>query len=94
MTRAVTDEILSASIDRMKQASFDSHAIIRDLMTYHPQEYVTDLACHVASKDPFLTYHAGLGSRLADWPSIEKTAKVMSENIRGQVTENQGWKKK
>ncbi|MEP6652250.1 MAG: hypothetical protein ABJA82_02765 [Myxococcales bacterium] len=94
MKEAVTDEILSASLDRMKEATFDSHAVIRDLMTYHPQEYVTDLASQVASKDPILTYHAGLGSRLANWPSIERTTKVMSVNVRGQVTENQGWKKK
>jgi hypothetical protein len=91
---AVTNEILSESINRMKEPKFDSHAIIRDVMTNHPKEYTKGLYGHVGTDDPIQTFHARIGSSLAGFPSIEKTEKVLSLNVRGQVTENQEWKKK
>lgn len=75
-------------------AVFDSHAIIRWLMTNYPQEYVRDLFECVASDDPIQTAHAQFGLALHEVPGIRPDSKVKSMNVRGQVTENQQWRKK
>jgi hypothetical protein len=94
MTTEVTDQMLNEGIARVAGDTFDSHAIIRDVMTEHPREYVKDLYTHVESTDPIQTYHATLGKRLAGLSGIERTETVVSANVRGQNTSNQGWKKK
>lgn len=94
MITTVTDDMLHEAIARIAGNSFDSHDVIEDLMTYHPQEYVRDLASYVDIADPIQTYHATLGRRLAGLSTIERTETVLSTNVRGRKTSNQGWKKK
>ena len=88
----VTDQILSAAIESLPP-TFDTHAVIREVMTRSPREYADDLGATPGS-DPILTLHASIGSRLAAFDTIAKTRKVSSTNVRGQDTENQEWKKK
>jgi len=93
MNHFLTDAMLEASIQRMDE-DFDSHAVITDLMTHSSQDYVRDLYAHVDHSDPILAHHAVLGTRLGSRQSIERTQKVFSPNVRGQTTENQGWRKR
>lgn len=93
MNNHVTDEMIQDSINRMN-LDFDSHAVIRDLMIHYPRAYVTELFGYVASGDPITVCHATLGKRLATFDTINKTQTTKSPNIRGQNTENMGWRKR
>jgi hypothetical protein len=88
----LTDEILQAAIAKLP-ATFDTHAVIREVMNIEPRLYADDL--HAASgNDPILSLHSSIGSRLARFENLEKTRKVNSPNVRGEDTENQEWSKK
>jgi hypothetical protein len=89
----ITPDIIRASVNAMND-TFDSHAIIRYIMRAYPQEYVRELYSRVLLPDPILTTHAEIGRALGRVEAIEKTARVESRNVRGEVdTENQEWKK-
>lgn len=88
----VTDQILADAIESLPDV-FDSHAVIREVMTRSPRQYADDLGA-TAGSDPILAFHASIGSRLAAFESITKTKKVVSTNVRGQETENQEWRKR
>lgn len=88
----LTIAILSTSVGRMRNL-FDSHAVIQDLMTHHPQDYVRELYENVQSADPIWATHFAIGRALEQIPGIEKDVRVSSVNVRGQVTQNQQWRK-
>jgi hypothetical protein len=90
---ALTDEILGEAIEQMSNPTFDSHEIIRHLMRRHPREYATDLHM-TAGQDPIQTLHATIGRRLTSFGVIEKTGSVKSMNVRGEVSDNEGWRKR
>jgi hypothetical protein len=89
----ITLDMLRISVDAMKD-TFDSHEVIRYLMRAYPQEYVRELYSRVLLPDPILTTHSEIGRALARLGTLEKTARVESRNVRGEVdTENQEWRK-
>ncbi|HYO68272.1 MAG TPA: hypothetical protein VEU33_19545 [Archangium sp.] len=74
--------------------TFDSHEVIRHIMRAYPKEYVRELYSRVLLPDPILTTHAEIGRALGRLEMIEKTNRVDSRNVRGEMdTENQGWRK-
>jgi hypothetical protein len=87
----VTDQILTEAIESLPEV-FDSHAVIRKVMTQHPRQYADDLG-ETAGNDPIRTLHAAIGSRLAAFEAITKVEKVSGTNIRGGENENQQWRK-
>lgn len=90
-TNSLTDQMISQSIERMDQ-TFDSHALIRDLMRNWPRAYATDLDASIGD-DPIRVLHSAIGTRLLSFDTIVKTRKVDSPNVRGETTENQEWRK-
>ncbi len=89
----LTDTILARAAASILEAVFDSHALIRVVMTTNPQEYVRELYARVDQDDPIQAAHADIGSALLHIPRIEATHKVISMNIRGRQTLNQEWRK-
>jgi hypothetical protein len=87
----LTDQIIADAIAQMPE-TFDSHDLIREVMTRAPRAYADDLAA-TRGDDPIQDFHAAIGRRLVGFPSIAKTPVVTSMNVRGRETENQGWKK-
>lgn len=88
----LTDEVLQAAITKLPP-TFDTHAVIREMMKLEPRLYAEDLVA-APGADPILALHASIGSRLARFDKLEKTRKVYSPNVRGEDTENQEWAKK
>jgi hypothetical protein len=92
MTTNITDEILGEAVQHMPP-TFDSHAVIRDLMHHWPRAYASDLSASVGD-DPIRSLHSTIGTRLSSFDTIEKTKKVKSMDVRGEDAENQEWRKK
>jgi hypothetical protein len=88
----LTNAVLADSVQAM-QPVFDSHALICDLMSRYPQEYVRELHARVHLADPIKATHADIGQALLSVPGIAPTRKVDSLNVRGRVSENQEWRK-
>lgn len=89
----ITPDMIRVSVDAMND-TFDSHEVIRYIMRAYPQEYVRELYSRVLLSDPILATHAEIGRALGRLETIEKTARVESRNVRGEVdTGNQEWKK-
>lgn len=88
----ITDAMLLTIIAPMP-STFDSHAVIRGLMTLFPQEYVREEYANVGNPDPIRETHRQIGIALLGVPGIRPTRRVNSPNIRGPVTENQEWEK-
>ena len=89
----LTDAILAGAVPGLPN-TFDSHELIRAVMTTHPQEYVRELYNQVNADDPIQSAHAAIGLALHRIPSIAPTRRVNSVNVRGQTTENQEWQKR
>jgi hypothetical protein len=90
---AITNDLLRALVQTMPPV-FDSHALIVRAMHTYPQLYTMDLYSFVASDDPIQQLHASIAKRLLSIDIIEPTRKVPSPNVRGQVSENQEWRRK
>jgi hypothetical protein len=88
----ITDAMLLDVIGPLP-TTFDSHAVIRGLMTIYPQEYVREEYTNVSNPDPIRETHRQIGIVLLGVPSIRPTRKVNSPNVRGPITENQKWEK-
>lgn len=88
----VTDAMLLTVIEQLP-STFDSHAVIRGIMTVFPQEYVREEYANIDSPDPIRETHRQIGVALVSVPVIRPTRRVNSPNIRGPVTENQEWEK-
>ncbi|MCE9573528.1 MAG: hypothetical protein K8W52_10255 [Deltaproteobacteria bacterium] len=90
---AITKDLLRELVQTMPPV-FDSHALIIQAMQRHPQLYTMDLYSFVASDDPIQQLHASIGQRLLGIDTIEPTRRVPSQNVRGQTSENQEWRRK
>jgi len=88
----ITDAMLLTVIGPL-QTPFDSHDVIRGLMTVFPQEYVREEYANVGNPDPIRETHRQIGIALLGVSGIHPTRKINSPNIRGPVTENQEWEK-
>ncbi len=88
----LTDSILATAVVSQPDV-FDSHAVIFDLLTHHQAAYILELHAHIAVADPLKTVNAKIGARLLHLPGIVANGKVPSVNVRGQVTENEQWRK-
>lgn len=93
---AVTNDMIRTLILEMPEPAFDSHALIQHIMRRYPQQYTMDLYSFVAKDDPIQSLHASIGQRLLGVDVIEKadTDKVPSANVRGNVNDNQRWRRK
>jgi hypothetical protein len=89
----LTNTVLTAAVARIPETVFDSHAVIRALLTYYPKEYARELYTCVDEDDPIQGLHAEIGMSLHDVSGIKATRKVTSVNIRGRETEIQEWRK-
>lgn len=90
----LTDPMFTNVISALPQF-FDSHAVIRGLMSKYPQEYVKELNANVASSDPIRETHRQIGQHIGSIRNVQKNTaigRVESTNIRGPVTENQAWR--
>lgn len=88
----ITDQILGQAIDAIPDTTFDTHRVIRQIMTSASREYADDLHGQQGD-DPILSLHAAIGKRLLQIPAVSATRKVTSMNVRGQENENQEWVK-
>lgn len=91
MMKHLTDTILEAAISNIDEAKFDSHRLIRELLTRYPQEYARELFEFVNSKDPIQDLHKEIGLSLKKLSCIKANGKVSSLNIRGKMSENEEW---
>ena len=90
--RYITNQMLLAVIGQLPMR-FDSHDVIRGLMTAFPQEYVREEYENVGNQDPIRETHRQIGIALLGISCIRPTRRVNSPNIRGPITENQEWEK-
>jgi hypothetical protein len=89
----LTNAVLAAAVASIPETVFDSHAVIRVLLTDYPKEYARELYACVDEDDPIQGLHAEIGMSLRDVSGIAPTRKVSSLNIRGRETANQEWRK-
>jgi hypothetical protein len=76
-----------------QESIFDSHAIIRWLTKVYPREFTREQYDCVAHLDPMQLVCAKISSGMHKVPGIVPHGKVKSMNMRGDVTENQQWRK-
>jgi hypothetical protein len=88
----LTTEKLAAAVASLPTV-FDSHDVIRVIMTNNPQEYVRELYEWKDADDPIQAAHADIGESIRAVEGVVPTCKVDSMNIRGRVTKNQQWRK-
>ncbi len=88
----LTDVIMAAAIGNLEDV-FDSHAMIQQIMTNHPHEYIHELYGNITASDPITITDAVIGKSLHRVPGITTHGRVKSPNIRGQITDNQRWRK-
>jgi hypothetical protein len=89
----MTNTVLTAAVASIPETVFDSHAVIRILLTHYPKEYARELYACLDEDDPIQGLHAEIGMSLHGVTGIEPTRKVSSVNIRGRETANQEWRK-
>lgn len=88
----LTDDLFASAIRRLPDI-FDSHAFIFELMRSHSQLYVRELHRLVNSPNPIEATHGVIGHALGRTSIIEMHGRVRSRNVRGEMRENQQWKK-
>jgi len=82
-----------ATIVRTLPDVFESHDVIRGLMTSRPRDYVLELHAYCHTDDPIQVAHARIGRALHGVPDVVATRRPKSPNVRGRSTKNQQWKK-
>ena len=93
----LTDEILLGAIERLGSEAFDSHALLQDLMTHHPHDYVRELNEKIRTEDPILQTHSDIASQLNFAPLsavVENLGQVSSLNVRGKRTTVHKWRRR
>lgn len=91
----VTIEEAKQIIQKMSDC-FDSHDFINQYCVLYEKDYVQMLYESIESDGIFRAVDASIGKFLENNQrelSISKTDKEMSQNIKGNITECQGWKK-
>ena len=78
----LTNAVLTAAVASIPERVFDSHSVIRVLLTHYPKEYARELYACVDEEDPIQALHAEIGMSLHDVAGIAPTRKVSSLNIR------------
>ena len=76
---------------------FDSHAFIFKYIDLHENDYIDELAKNNGRDNVFRKVNAEIGRFLSiyhDDLHIEKLNRQLSQNIKGNNTENQNWIKK
>ncbi len=75
---------------------FDSHDFINSYLTLFEREYVNMLLENIECDSIFRIVNSKIGRFLVDKHSelnIDKDDRVNSPNIRGNITDNQNWRK-
>jgi len=91
------DEHAQQIIDNCLSEEFHSHDFIKQLIKHHEERYVREMNGSISSGNGiFRSLHSQIGlylSQKREILGIEPRDKVSSENIKGNVSENQGWRK-
>ena len=91
ITIAEADEVL-----RHLPNEFDSHDFIEKYLTVFERDYVNMLINNIDSTTIFRTVNATIGRFLSnnqETLNIRKITRTDSRNVRGNVTDNQYWRK-
>ena len=75
---------------------FDSHDFIEKYLTLYERHYVMMLMANIDKANIFRTVNATIGKFLADNQEslhITMGIRINSQNVRGNITENQKWRK-
>jgi hypothetical protein len=75
---------------------FDSHDFINSYLTLFEREYVNMLLENIECESIFRIVNSKIGRFLVDNHSelnIDKDIRVNSPNVRGNMTDNQNWRK-
>ena len=91
ITIAEADEVL-----RHLPNEFDSHDFIEKYLTVFERDYVNMLINNIDSTTIFRTVNATIGRFLSnnqETLNIRKITRTDSQNVRGNVTDNQYWRK-
>ena len=81
---------------RLLPNEFDSHGFIEKYLTIFERQYVTMLMANIDNANIFRTVNATIGKFLADNQESLRIAmdnRINSQNVRGNITENQKWRK-
>lgn len=73
---------------------FDSHDFIKKYLTIYERHYVTMLMENIDNTNIFRTVNATIGRFLANNQNIlhiTMNIRINSQNVRGNITENQKW---
>ncbi len=87
----IDEQLLRSVIAELPQV-FDSHDVIRKIMSLDPRTYADKLG-GTGGQDPIQYLHSEIGRDLARLPEIRKTRRLDSPNVRSGSTENQEWEK-
>jgi hypothetical protein len=95
MLKFITEETLTACVVPMlPRDAFDTHDVIAEQLSKRT-EYLDELYEYRDQQpDAHRIVHGLIGKALAQHPLIVKSRKVKSTNVRGDLTENQEWRKK
>ena len=72
----LTNTILTAAVASIPERVFDSHAVIRVLLTDYPKEYARELYACVDEEDPIQGLHAEIGMRLPQDSAPSRSAGI------------------
>lgn len=75
---------------------FDSHDFVEKYLTVFERDYVTMLIGNIDNSEIFRVTNASIGRFLSDNHGIlhiEKAPRTNSQNVRGNITDNQNWRK-
>lgn len=75
---------------------FDSHTFIIKLIKKDEERYIRELYGCLKPKGTFQYFHSQIGRYLSEERSklrIESRGKVLSENIKDYISDNEGWLK-
>lgn len=88
--------IEAAEVLRHLPDEFDSHDFIEKYLTLYERHYVTMLMENIDNTNIFRTVNATIGKFLANNQELLQITidiRKTSQNVRGNITENQKWRK-
>jgi hypothetical protein len=90
----VTNRMIADAMNELP-IQFDAHALEKRCLRRNPLEVADEIKRHHATGDPLLYYSAVFAKHVdsAFRGQIAKTVKVESENLGGESSRNQEWRK-
>jgi hypothetical protein len=88
---SLTRQMLKAAVASCANV-FDAHDAERAARTLYPEEFAADLASYNDCCDPVHVFSSVFGRRLTCL-GLERDSRVVSENLRSRMSQNQRWRK-